>query len=180
MSGLAEKIKATLTAQEVVEHYGFEVNRSGFAKCPFHSGDDTGSLKVYQGTRGWHCFGCGAGSSVIDFAMLLFGINAHDAMERLNADFKLGLTDMQIDPQEAERQRRVRQAAERERNAESERWLALSAEYARLILIKIHSLPESPDAISDEYAEACKRLDYIGYLLSETETQHYVKKHCKG
>ena len=36
---MASDIRSMLTAQQVAEHYGFEVNRSGFMKCPFHTGD---------------------------------------------------------------------------------------------------------------------------------------------
>ena len=45
---MASDIRSMLTAQQVAEHYGFEVNRSGFMKCPFHTGDRTASLKLYD------------------------------------------------------------------------------------------------------------------------------------
>lgn len=87
----AGEIKARLTAREVLEHYGFTVDRAGFCKCPFHQGDNTGSLKVYDGSGGWHCFACGAGSSVIDFVMRYFNLTFGAAQEKLNEDFRLGL-----------------------------------------------------------------------------------------
>ena len=40
-----------------------------FTNCPFHSGDNTPSLCVNPVTNKWHCFGCGAGSSVFDWVM---------------------------------------------------------------------------------------------------------------
>lgn len=52
MNDLAGAIRRALTAREVVEHYGFHPNRSGFIQCPFHQGDRHGSLKVYDGERG--------------------------------------------------------------------------------------------------------------------------------
>ena len=67
---MAADIRRILTAQQVAEFYGFQVGRSGFMKCPFHQGDHTASLKLYDGDGGWHCFGCGAHGSVIDFVML--------------------------------------------------------------------------------------------------------------
>ena len=87
----AEEIKQRLPAREVLERYGFHVDRSGFCRCPFHQGDNTGSLKVYDGSGGWHCFACGAGSSVIDFVMLHLGLPFGAAQEKLNEDFGLGL-----------------------------------------------------------------------------------------
>ena len=42
-------------------------------------------------TRGWHCFGCHKGGSVIDMCMLWYGITFRQAVVRLDADFSLGL-----------------------------------------------------------------------------------------
>lgn len=77
---------------EVARHYGFEPNRAGFMRCPFHQGDHTASLKIYAGDRGWHCFGCNSGGSVIDFVMRLYDINFRQAVLRLDLDFGLGLS----------------------------------------------------------------------------------------
>lgn len=89
-SDLAAEIKERLTARQVIEAYGFHPNRAGYIQCPFHAGDRHGSLKIYDGDKtGWHCFGCGAGSTVIDFVMKLFNINFRQACLRLDADFSL-------------------------------------------------------------------------------------------
>ena len=90
--GMADEIKAAITMDDVCRQYGFEVGRGGFVRCPFHSGDRTASLKVYPGDRGWHCFGCNKGGSVISFVMELFGLNFKQALVRMNQDFNLGLT----------------------------------------------------------------------------------------
>lgn len=86
------EVKERLTMDEVVRHYGFTPSRSGFVPCPFHHGDRSPSLKVYPGNRGFHCFGCGKGGSVIDFTSELFGLDTMGAVRRLNEDFALGLT----------------------------------------------------------------------------------------
>ena len=75
----------------VARHYGFHPNRAGFIRCPFHAGDRTASLKLYPSQRGWHCFGCQVGGSVVDFVARLFGLTSLDAVRRLNEDFSLGL-----------------------------------------------------------------------------------------
>lgn len=49
---MAADIRRMLTAQQVAEFYGFQVGRSGFMKCPFHQGDHTASLKLYDGDGG--------------------------------------------------------------------------------------------------------------------------------
>ncbi len=79
--------------EDVARHYGYEVGRANFMRCPFHTGDRTASLKIYPGRGGFHCFGCGAHGSVIDFVMQMLGISFQQAVLRLNADFMLGLTE---------------------------------------------------------------------------------------
>lgn len=90
-SFLSEEVRRLLTAPQVAQHYGFEPNRAGFIPCPFHH-EKTASLKLYPEDRGWHCFGCHTGGSVIDFVMALFGISFSQAILRINADFRLGLS----------------------------------------------------------------------------------------
>lgn len=85
------EIKARVPASVLLPFYGLQVDRAGFCRCPFHQGDNTGSLKVYAGDRGWHCFACGAGSSVVDFVMGYFGLSFNDAQRKINDDFGLGL-----------------------------------------------------------------------------------------
>lgn len=87
----ADEIKARLTMHQVAGFYGYEPNRSGFLRCPFHSGDRQASLRVYSERGGWHCFGCGKGGSVIDFVMELFDLSFPQACIRLNRDFGLRL-----------------------------------------------------------------------------------------
>lgn len=91
MNRQAEEIKQRLTMREVAEHYGFQVNHASCIRCPFHAGDRQASLHIYPGSDGFHCFGCGAHGSVIDFAMLLFNCSFREAMGRLDSDFHLGI-----------------------------------------------------------------------------------------
>ena len=169
---LAGQIKERLTAQEVVEFYGFHPDRSGFIQCPFHQGDRHASLKVYSGNRtGWHCFGCGAGGSVIDFAMKLFDIDFRQACVRLNTDFSLGLTGERLSHTEwsalleaRRREAEKREALEweiREKAGEHRYWWEVTKYFC----------PAQKDAeagyIHPLYAEALKRLPYLEYWLEE-------------
>ena len=86
LSDAGRQIRQQLTMREVAELYGFTPDRNGFIKCPFHS-DNHGSLKLYPEDRGWHCFGCNAGGSVIDFVMKLFDLTFQQAVLRLDSDF---------------------------------------------------------------------------------------------
>lgn len=129
MNDLAAEIKRALPAREVLEHYGFHPSRTGFLQCPFHQGDKHGSLKVYDGERGWHCFGCGRGGSVIDFVMELFGIGFREACLRLNEEFHLGLSDRKPSRAEVSALLRARQEAEARREREAEKYRQMAEEH---------------------------------------------------
>ena len=58
--------KQSITMEMLVSMDGLTVNSAGFIKCPFHE-DKTNSLKVYAGSKGFYCFGCNTGGSVIDY-----------------------------------------------------------------------------------------------------------------
>lgn len=88
---IAAEIKMRVSMRDICERYGLNVNGAGFINCPFHSGDNTASLKIYKGNKGWHCFGCGVGGSVIDFVMMYFNIDFKQAVIRLDSDFDLRL-----------------------------------------------------------------------------------------
>lgn len=166
MTDLASEIKRMLPAREVVTGYGFQPNRGGFIQCPFHQGDNHGSLKVYDGDRGWHCFGCGRGGSVIDFTMELFGISFREACLRLNADFQLGLSEDK--PTRADLSARVQaRKEEAERQAEKEaRQNQLAKEHQYWWNIKKQFEPQpGTEYIHPFYAEAIKRLPYLEWLL---------------
>lgn len=85
----ASIIKKLLTAEEVCRFYGIEVS-NGKARCPFHN-DRSPSMYVYPYSKGWYCFVCNEGGSVIDLVMRLFNLSFKDAMIKLNDDFNIGL-----------------------------------------------------------------------------------------
>lgn len=168
----ANQIKARLTMDEVARHYGFEPNRAGFMRCPFHQGDHTASLKVYAGDRGWHCFGCNSGGSVIDFVMRLYDINFRQAVLRLDLDFGLGLS------QAPQRSRAEQSAILEARRREAERRAVFEREYHEKTVehrywweVLKYFAPTKEDAaagfIHPLYAEALRRQPYLEYWLEE-------------
>ena len=86
----ANEIKSMVSMPEMMEQYGFRLNKAGFCKCPFHS-ERSASFKAYPGQRGFYCFGCHANGSVIDFVMKFFGLSFGDAIKKINEDFSLFL-----------------------------------------------------------------------------------------
>lgn len=87
MTDIFTEIKNRLPIEEVAERYGLPIVR-GKAICPFH--EDTHPSMTFKRNR-FRCWACGAGGSVIDFVMLLYGFTPKEAAIRLDNDFFLGL-----------------------------------------------------------------------------------------
>lgn len=68
--------------QEIIQRYGFKLDRRGFMKCPFHKEKDS-SFKVFPDNRGWFCFGCGEGGNATNFIAKLEGISTKEAYKKL-------------------------------------------------------------------------------------------------
>ena len=173
----AEEIKARVRMPDVCDKYGLAVNRAGFAVCPFHT-EKTASMKVYK--NGFHCFGCGAHGSVIDFVMHRFGLDFGGAVTRLNFDFQLGLPVGRVISArekkrliEAERARK-RQAEERQRaihqiDTEYEK---LHAQWQILDSIRTRLQPRSPEEpLNPLFVDALHYKEYVEYLLDEKEEE---------
>lgn len=146
----AKQITSTLKMRDVAEFYGFKVNKAGFMCCPFHK-EKTASLKIYDGDRGFSCFGCNTYGSVIDFVMKLFEMDFSQAIRKIDYDFNLGLfKKLSIKEKHAIR----RQQEERERQKLLEE---LAEEYSkeqrqnirnyRFMLIDLHS--DSPSILAE-------------------------------
>ena len=102
----AQTIRDTVTMDQILALYGYKANRQGFMCCPFH-GERAGSLKIYEGSRGWHCFGCGRGESVIDFVMEHENCDFRTAVIAIDKAIGLNLMDPHEDPFDADRKRRL-------------------------------------------------------------------------
>ena len=173
----ANEIKSRVSSKEAFLYYGIELDRSGFCKC-FLTGERTASLKVYDGDRGWHCFGCHAHGSVIDFVMQYFGLTFQDAISKINTDFSLGLPigerislrqRREMEHRQRERQEeRNREQRERER-LEAEYWAAFDV-WKKYDTNKREFAPKSPNEdFHPLFVEAVKNIDRAAYELSVAE-----------
>lgn len=158
------QIKDSLIMKEVAEHYGFEVKR-GLMLCPFHN-DSHPSMTVYPGSRGWHCFVCGEGGSVIDFVSKLFSINARQAAIRLDNDFHLGLSAER--PSQAEAAKWKREKAKK-RTEQDVRRAEYMAKLHESYLIRHMRKPPQDSPLMGTYAALIGRLEYLDYWLDNTE-----------
>ena len=177
----ASEIKSMVSMPEMMEQYGFRLDKAGFCKCPFHS-ERSASFKAYSGNRGFYCFGCGAHGSVIDFVMLYFGLSFKDAIAKINEDFSLGLPiGEKLDRRkqlEMNRQAFMRKRAVDAEKAEQERlenayWTDFD-EWKRLDDNKRNFAPKTPsEPLQPLFVEALKNISGAEYRLECAEIARY-------
>ena len=114
-----EDVKQQLNIRQVVEFYGFNVNRAGQFICPFHN-DHKPSASIKNDY--FNCFVCSAGGDLITFTAKLHGLSNIDACKKLDQDFHLGLSQQpmsHIDRLKADREK-VKRQSELKRQREEE------------------------------------------------------------
>ena len=181
----SEYIKQQVTMREVAERYGFAIStRSKKILCPFHN-DSKPSMQIYAGNKGWFCFVCNEGGSVIDFVMKYFGLSYVDAIKKLNEDFHLGLDiDKPLDEIEkkkaVEEYRKRQEAMEAKRNREKTLFTAYHAaldRYCALDKMKMENTPVKDKngnyKISRNYVYAIKRIDEAWNDVQEAAAKLY-------
>ena len=177
----ASEIKSRVSMPEMMGRYGFELDRSGFCKCPLH-GEKTGSFKAYSGNRGFYCFGCGAHGSVIDFVMQYFGLNFQDAIAKINTDFSLGLPigekldrrkQLEMNKAAFERKRKIEAEKKHREQIENDYWTAFD-EWKRLDDNKRNYAPKTlSEPFHPLFVEALKNIAGAEYNLSCAEIARY-------
>ena len=89
------EIKAHLTIDQVLSHYGLKMDKNSRLCCPFHE-DKTPSMQAYPETNTVHCFSSncklhGKAIDVIDFILYQECISKHEAI--LKAKELIGYKD---------------------------------------------------------------------------------------
>ena len=104
-----DEIKQQLNIGQVIEHYGFKIDRAHRFVCPFHN-DHKPSASIKNDY--FNCFVCGAGGDLITFTAKYLGISNLDAAKELVREFNL---DIDISTKE---ERKAQFVAEQKRKAE--------------------------------------------------------------
>ena len=161
----ADELKAAVDILSAAERYGLEVNRKGYASCPFHE-EDTPSLKLYPETNTFYCFGCGVGGDVISFVRHLFHLDYPQAVVRICNDF--GLSGRVVRGHEPSR---LREKRERQRRAEAARRREYGRKttlfYALWTARRCLAPRREEERLHPLFAEALHTLDYLDYWLAE-------------
>ena len=86
----AQTIKDRVSALDVGNALGLNVDKHGRCSCPFHNGKDR-NMKLFPGNRGYSCFVCHASGDVIRFVQEYNGCTFKEAVNWLNNAFNLGM-----------------------------------------------------------------------------------------
>lgn len=81
-----DDIKRTYSMVSIIGRYGFHPNRTGFISCPFHTGDRTASMKIYE--KDFHCFACGAHGDIFEFIMRMENCSFKEAFAILGGTYE--------------------------------------------------------------------------------------------
>ena len=163
-SNIFQDIKDRVDLKDLVRFYGLEVDRGGFACCPFHN-EKHPSLKVYEDH--YHCFGCGEHGDHIDFVQKLYGLSNIEAAKKISHDLGLGLDNGELATPVRPRFKSP------QKDKSFEQWV----NEATLTLIEYKKLldhwsevyiPRSPiDKVNDRYLESLHKKGYTEYYLSK-------------
>ena len=88
-----QRLKKNISLAELCRSRGIELKPHGrkdlIGKCPFHE-DEKPSFVVSPDKNLFHCLGCDAAGSVIDFVMKADGLTFRDAVDKLLPGFRGG------------------------------------------------------------------------------------------
>ena len=177
----ADIIKSRINMIDICKTYGFNIHRGNFICCPFHN-EKTPSLKLYDGNRGFYCFGCGEHGSVIDFVMRYFGLDFQSAISKLNDDFCLGLPigqkidrrkKLEMERLAFQRRQKAKQEEAERQQIEDDYWSAFD-EWKRLDDNKRNYAPKTPsEPLHPLFVEALQNIAGAEYNLSCAEIARY-------
>lgn len=155
-------IKATTTMQEVIARYGLQANRSGFIRCPFHTGDRQASLKIYPDS--FYCYGCGAHGDIFAFVSQYEHCDFRTALKILGGDSGTRLSDSAV----------LRIARRREQQKADERKLVLKREeylfYAERLRVAEQTIREA-DPLSNDWTREQHLLPQLRYTVDTLYTE---------
>ena len=86
-----ERLKCDVSLLRLIESQGHELKKRGkdwVMRCVFHT-EDTPSLSVSETKNVYHCFGCGASGTVLDWVMKTQGVSLPHAVQLLRNDAPL-------------------------------------------------------------------------------------------
>lgn len=154
----SEEIKSQYSMRDIIEgRYGIKVNRAGMARCPFHQGDNTASLKVYK--RDYHCFGCNANGDIFSFVQEMEHCDFKTAFMMLGGEYEKPTLSSSLNVYKARRARETKLAKEQRLRQKMSINNLLISVYTRWL--------NRFEPLSDEWCDTYNALQYQLYIFDE-------------
>ena len=102
-----EDIKQKYSMRDIVEQYGFKPNRAGFISCPFHTGDRSPSMKIYE--KDFHCHACGANGDIFTFVQMIDHVDFKTAFQSLGGTYEKPTFGSKLAIYRAQQQKKMRE-----------------------------------------------------------------------
>ena len=153
-----DDIKNMHSMREIVEKYGFKINRQGYINCPFHK-EKTASMKIYD--KSYHCFGCGENGDIFTFIQKVEGTDFKSVFYRLGGGNQQSYKQMfNAEPvKKGIEERRKRTNEEREKIFNLCDELELTTSLIRLY----QKYVDKSDVDSEVYKDCYNALQYCNY-----------------
>lgn len=153
----SEEIKAEYSMRDIAGRYGFVPNRTGFITCPFHQGDRTPSLKVYE--KDFYCHACGENGDIFDFVQRMEDVDFKEAFLILGGTYEKPSFSSELAIYRSRKRKEMARKAQ-ERQAEQKR--------LNHMLISIYrAYMERSEPFSDIWCDCNNALQYQLYLQGE-------------
>lgn len=179
MRDIPGEITEAVSMPEICERYGIKTSRTGFISCPFHH-EKTPSLKVYDGKKGFYCFGCGKSGNVITFVMSYFGIDFKTALMKLNSDFslnlplerKMTLREKQYLDRKGKERKRLEEQRKKNIKAKHSRFLDAHSQFIENDRVIRECRPNTPEEpLNLDFVKALYKRESILYELEQAESE---------
>ena len=154
-----EEIKDRYRMRDILDLYGIPVNRAGFCRCPFHTGDREPSMKIYA--RDFHCYACGANGDIFDFVERMDGVGFKEAFQSLGGTYEKPTFSSRLAIYRSQKRQAMRKKEKQKAAGERKRISLLIGAYRWGVE---HNRP-----LSDAWCENYNKLQYQLYLLEEQQ-----------
>lgn len=156
-----EQIKDNCHMADILQRYNLKTNRAGFIRCPFHTGDNNPSLKIYKDD--FHCFSCGAHGDIFSFVQRMENVGFKEAFQILGGIYEKPTFESNLAVYRAKKRKQERQREEQKQKDKRELNNALIGAYRWGVE---HTGPLS-DAWCENYNALQKQL-YMYEIIKET------------
>lgn len=149
-----DEVKQLHNMRDVVEGYGFQVNRAGFIPCPFHKGDREPSMKIYKDS--YHCFGCGASGDIFSFVQQMDHCDFKTAFYSLGGTYEKPTFQSKLSVYKAQKQSAQREKAKKK--------LKRRRELNNILIDVYRDYMNKSEPYSDVWCDCCNALQYQLYV----------------